>query len=87
MTLPRSTSIILAVDWFFVYAGVNKNAKPVVWRLAAWALDSKGKVLGLISAFDHKQGKDSPPASLIAIAPAPDAYYYLSQLNGQNRKG
>lgn len=75
--------IIPAIDWFFVHKTSNE---PIVWPLAAWALNEKGETVGLIAAFGAEQGKNHETPSLSVVPNLPGRYLHQSQLTAQERK-
>lgn len=75
------TSIIPATDWCFVHNGESEKLPPVVWRLAAWGVNSDGNVIGLIGAFGEQQGASGKTPSLSSVPTVAGRYLHREQLN------
>lgn len=73
-------AIIPATDWYFVHEG---HESPVVWPLAAWALNEGGEAIGLVGAFGREQGLQGKTPSLSAVPHVPGRYLHRTQLAKQ----
>lgn len=71
-----------ATDWFFVVYPVAPRNELTVWRLATWALNEEGNVIGLVSALGGGQDDNVMGATckLIPIPPLSGIYKHASEL-------
>jgi len=73
------TSLCPCTDWF--YTATGSQDEPIVFRVAAWALQGSGDVVGLVSASGANTNTNVP--RLVAPPPIGGRYIHVSQLTEQ----
>jgi hypothetical protein len=76
--MAKFSCIIPAKDWFFVFKGTQ--GKSVVNRIAVWAMNESGEVMGLIGGIDVR-GNENTTQKLVSIPPVPGLYLHKDQLS------
>lgn len=74
----RYAQITPADDWYYVCEVTETNKKPIVWKVAVWALSGTGEqVFGLVAISGTK---DTDPGSLVSVPPLKGCYKHKSEL-------
>jgi hypothetical protein len=78
----RFTSLCPCADWF--YTATGSQDEPIVFRVAAWALQDNGDVIGLVSASSATTNANV--SRLVGPPPIGGRYVHESQLTPQQRE-
>lgn len=78
-------SLCPAVDWFYVTKPTPPQNETCVWPVAAWALDEKGEVFGLVSVPKINMGNNCTTPTLVSAPPVDGVYKQLRELHDIER--
>lgn len=73
------TPIMPATDWFFVHENTGTKKTHIVHHLAAWALATDGKIVGLLPVSDSSVSSGTT-AKLVTPPPIHGRYIHREKL-------